>query len=72
MVPGAGHRALIGPEASLVGGLADAPKRGTEGVLWEAQVVRWCRERGIGLVLIGPEAPLVGGLAEEIRSCGET
>ena len=34
------------------------------------QVVRWCRERGIGLVLIGPEAPLVGGLADALRTGG--
>lgn len=34
------------------------------------QVVRWCRERGIGLVMIGPEAPLVDGLADSLRAAG--
>ena len=34
------------------------------------QVVRWCREKGIGLVMIGPEAPLVDGLADSLREGG--
>jgi phosphoribosylamine--glycine ligase len=31
-----------------------------------AAVIRFCRERDIGLVMIGPEAPLVAGLADDL------
>ena len=34
------------------------------------QVVAFCGERGIGLVVIGPEAPLVDGLADSLRGAG--
>jgi phosphoribosylamine--glycine ligase len=35
-----------------------------------AAVVRFCRERAVGLVVIGPEAPLVAGLADDLRAAG--
>ena len=35
-----------------------------------AAVIRFCRERDIGLVVIGPEAPLVAGLADDLASAG--
>jgi phosphoribosylamine--glycine ligase len=34
------------------------------------EVLRFCREVGIGLVVIGPEAPLVAGLADHLRAGG--
>lgn len=42
------------------------------------QVVQFCREKSVGLVVVGPEVPLVAGLAddlqvlfrENIRRCG--
>jgi phosphoribosylamine--glycine ligase len=33
-------------------------------------VIGFCREHGIGLVVIGPEAPLVAGLADDLRAAG--
>ncbi|HWB45875.1 MAG TPA: phosphoribosylamine--glycine ligase [Hyphomicrobiaceae bacterium] len=33
-----------------------------------AAVVRFCRERGIDLVVVGPEAPLVAGLADDLAA----
>ncbi len=35
-----------------------------------AQVIRFCEEQGIGLVVVGPEAPLVDGLADSLRGAG--
>ena len=34
------------------------------------QVVHWCKEKGIGLVLVGPEAPLVAGLVDSLKQSG--
>jgi phosphoribosylamine--glycine ligase len=33
-------------------------------------VIRFCREKGIALVVIGPEAPLVAGLADDLEAAG--
>jgi phosphoribosylamine--glycine ligase len=33
-------------------------------------VVRFCKEKDIGLVVIGPEAPLVAGLADDLQAAG--
>ena len=33
-------------------------------------VIRFCRDREIGLVVIGPEAPLVAGLADDLAQSG--
>jgi len=33
-------------------------------------VIRFCREKDIGLVVIGPEAPLVAGLADDLDGAG--
>ncbi len=35
-----------------------------------AAVIRFCRDREIGLVVIGPEAPLVAGLADDLAAAG--
>lgn len=35
-----------------------------------AAVVRFCRDRKIGLVVVGPEAPLVAGLVDSLSSAG--
>jgi phosphoribosylamine--glycine ligase len=35
-----------------------------------AAVARFCKEKGIGLVVIGPEAPLVAGLADDLEAKG--
>jgi phosphoribosylamine--glycine ligase len=35
-----------------------------------AQVVAFCTEQGIGLVVIGPELPLVDGLSDSLRAAG--
>ena len=34
------------------------------------QVVDWCKQEGIRLVVIGPEAPLVAGLADDLEKAG--
>ncbi|CAL5221485.1 g3686 [Coccomyxa viridis] len=34
------------------------------------EVVRWCQDREIGLVLVGPEAPLVAGLVDSLKRTG--
>ena len=34
------------------------------------QVVHWCQEKGIGLVLVGSEAPLVAGLVDTLKQSG--
>ena len=34
------------------------------------QVVDWCKQEDIGLVVIGPEAPLVAGLADDLEGAG--
>ena len=39
-------------------------------LIWWVQVVRWCKEREIGLVLVGPEAPLVAGLVDSLKQGG--
>src|SRR5215510_5273000 len=33
-------------------------------------IVRFCREKGIDLVVVGPEAPLVAGLADDLTAAG--
>ncbi|OCW55675.1 phosphoribosylamine--glycine ligase [Hoeflea olei] len=33
-------------------------------------VIRFCRDKEIGLVIVGPEAPLVAGLADPLRAAG--
>ncbi len=35
-----------------------------------AEVIAFCRQHDIGLVVIGPEAPLVAGLADNLRAAG--
>ncbi len=35
-----------------------------------AAVIRFCREKSIGLVVVGPEAPLVAGLADDLNAAG--
>jgi len=35
-----------------------------------SDVVQFCREHAVGLVVIGPEAPLVAGLADDLRAAG--
>ncbi len=35
-----------------------------------AQVVTFCKEKGVGLVVIGPEVPLVAGLADDLEAAG--
>ena len=35
-----------------------------------AEVIAFCREKGIDLVIVGPEAPLVDGLADSLRAAG--
>jgi hypothetical protein len=40
-------------------------------VIWTAsQVVAFCKEKGVGLVVIGPEVPLVAGLADDLEAAG--
>lgn len=34
------------------------------------QVVQFCKEKKVGLVVVGPEAPLVAGLADDLRAAG--
>ncbi|KAJ9518028.1 hypothetical protein QJQ45_004311 [Haematococcus lacustris] len=35
-----------------------------------AQVVQFCQEKGVGLVVVGPEVPLVAGLADDLTAAG--
>jgi phosphoribosylamine--glycine ligase len=35
-----------------------------------ATVIRFCKERAIGLVVVGPEAPLVAGLVDDLAAAG--
>lgn len=35
-----------------------------------AEVIKFCAERNIGLVVVGPEAPLVDGIADALNSAG--
>ena len=35
-----------------------------------SDVVKFCKEKGVGLVLIGPEVPLVAGLADDLEAAG--
>ena len=35
-----------------------------------AEVIAFCGDQRIGLVVIGPEAPLVDGLSDSLRSAG--
>jgi phosphoribosylamine--glycine ligase len=34
------------------------------------ETIRFCKEKGIGLVVIGPEQPLVDGLADQLEAAG--
>jgi phosphoribosylamine--glycine ligase len=34
------------------------------------QVVQFCKEKEVGLVVVGPEAPLVAGLADDLSAAG--
>jgi phosphoribosylamine--glycine ligase len=34
------------------------------------QVVKFCREQKVDLVVVGPEAPLVAGLADSLSNSG--
>ncbi len=34
------------------------------------QVIQFCREKDVGLVVVGPEAPLVAGLADDLVAAG--
>jgi len=45
-------------------GMAECAALVTLDVADHAQVMRFCEEREIGLVVVGPEAPLVAGLAD--------
>ncbi len=51
-------------------GMAEYAALVTLDVTDHAQVLRFCEEREIGLVVVGPEAPLVAGLADDLRGGG--
>ncbi len=51
-------------------GIADYAELVALDIADHAAVLRFCREREIGLVVIGPEAPLVDGLANSLREGG--
>ena len=34
------------------------------------QVVQFCKEKDVGLVVVGPEVPLVAGLADDLQAAG--
>ena len=44
--------------------------RGVPKIGYQVQVVHWCKEKGIGLVVVGPEAPLVAGLVDSLKQSG--
>ncbi|HAN64648.1 MAG TPA: phosphoribosylamine--glycine ligase, partial [Rhizobiales bacterium] len=35
-----------------------------------AAVIRFCKEKSIGLVVVGPELPLVAGLTDDLEAAG--
>ena len=64
-------------QSPLLGTLYCAP--GNAGIAQHAEIVpldvsdhsavaRFCKEKGIGLVVIGPEAPLVAGLTNDLEA----
>jgi phosphoribosylamine--glycine ligase len=34
------------------------------------QIIQFCKEKSVGLVVVGPEAPLVAGLADDLVAAG--
>lgn len=54
-------------------GIAAEPKVTTAATLAvdkNADVVRFCKDKDIGLVVVGPEIPLVAGLADDLEAAG--
>jgi phosphoribosylamine--glycine ligase len=51
-------------------GIAEHAELATLDLARHGDVVAFCGERRIGLVVIGPEAPLVDGLADSLRAAG--
>lgn len=52
------------------GGIADVAECVSLDVDHHEEVIRFCREKDIGLTVIGPEAPLVDGLANSLADAG--
>jgi phosphoribosylamine--glycine ligase len=51
-------------------GIAQVAECVTLDVANEDEVISFCKEKDIGLVVIGPEAPLVAGLADDLEAAG--
>lgn len=51
-------------------GMADCGTLPPLDIADHASVVRYCRDKKIGLVVVGPEAPLVAGIADPLREAG--
>ena len=52
------------------GGMAEIAECVPLDVTRHADIVAFCREKGIDFVVIGPEAPLVAGLADDLAAAG--
>jgi phosphoribosylamine--glycine ligase len=52
------------------GGIAEVAECVPIDITQHADVVAFCREKGIDFVVIGPEAPLVAGLADDLAAAG--
>ena len=67
LLSGTGDRLYAAPGNP---GIADHAELVKIDVNHHAEVVRFCDEKQIGMVVVGPEAPLVDGLADSLRAAG--
>ncbi|MDX2156576.1 MAG: phosphoribosylamine--glycine ligase [Hyphomicrobiaceae bacterium] len=51
-------------------GIAEIAECATLNIALHSEVIRFCREQGVDLVVVGPEAPLVEGLANALAAAG--
>lgn len=52
------------------GGILDIAIQASLAISNPEEIIRFCQEKEIGLVVIGPEAPLVDGIADPLRAAG--
>jgi phosphoribosylamine--glycine ligase len=52
------------------GGILEVAVQAALAISKPDEIIRFCEEKEIGLVIIGPEAPLVDGIADPLRAAG--